>query len=866
MEGVRLGKSELTRKFGIDERFAVRIGALLAKRVQLTAPLITAAAENRDLESFLCGGEFFEKADSVTTRTLKQMLDKAGVKLDSPLIVRVEEGWRIIGLEEEVLAEEGWQAAARGEAGLTVRRKRGIAPRPRFGIFEEDEEIAGLKLTAMTSSDAGERAAAVRQLIYSSIPPEQRASIFFEILVDPISRGRAEAIAGLEALGFSRDAGDALRDLFTGKTEEQEIAIERLGVLLKRLDEAQSVVIIGAMLQMLESCDSISLQKKILGALRETAATVVRNADYAEELIKFCSKAVQADRAQMAASARGILLDMARADVELIRNLVWDELQTVSNSSARMFLMCFLAQIGAGEGRSSELAQLMARELLAEGASESERLLLGHAMVDLGEVSVSPLLDVLEKGDTRNAAFVVPFLDTIAVEGNVSKAARNRIAQRFLQSLKVKERRVRMAILQARLCYHEDLTAKLRQALAAEFVENAQDFLFPDTADQIDSSLEAMGKDAIEPLFDYVKRHPHDELSDRFIRVIGRVIERISEEGKRLPARTKEIMRFCIARMDDERVKSGGYVAALGMIASGPAGSRDFCEKLISAMINGMWKVAYTVDFFDALGRLAASKHVSADRQSGLTALFLRILRGKRPDTLAKERRTEDGLVYEFGRESDIETVLLPASVEALGRICLSPHCSEELRDRIVTTLLSAWDEASSWRVIWGPFSSETLARTLGKIASSELIPIEVKLKIGKAMNPYIGERLSVVRAMGEICSQNFSSSELDKLALAAIEGIIDGWLVPESDEEERAIALKALADIAAREKFNPRSRKVREARDRVIELLFEGLRTNIDGCLDSLQKLRDCQGLTKTQRKLIEDRLKAATQLARIS
>ena len=43
MQGVRLGRTEILARFGVSQRLAVRIGALLAKRIDLTAAILESA-------------------------------------------------------------------------------------------------------------------------------------------------------------------------------------------------------------------------------------------------------------------------------------------------------------------------------------------------------------------------------------------------------------------------------------------------------------------------------------------------------------------------------------------------------------------------------------------------------------------------------------------------------------------------------------------------------------------------------------------------------------------------------------------------------------------------------------------------------
>ncbi|NOZ21790.1 MAG: hypothetical protein GXP25_11980 [Planctomycetes bacterium] len=870
MEGIRLDKADLLRKFKLSNRLAIRIGALLAKKTDLTAAMLEMATPGSDLEKLLCSREVLANADGLTTDLLNDLVQETGGAIDLPLtVVQGDDGWRTIALEEELLAEEGWRAADEEEQAkaltLPVLQSTVLSRREPAGEALSPEEVRDLKLKALTSSDEGERAASVRRLLHARIPDQEKAAVFFELLVDPASRGRTEALTGFQGMGFNADASAALRDVLQGKPADARFALDRLAGLTDILDEAHAVIVAGVLLEALRTTDIPDLQENILYTLRNTAGVLAGNDNYLHTFMRESLKAIQTHGHRISAPARLVLHGIAQANLDAVMPLLWEELSKVQGTRAKNFLLTVIAHLETDEEKRQEIAKVMAKQAVAPGETESGRLLLGHNLTNLGEAAVRPFLEILNTGPPDYRAFAVPFLDTLVMEKGISKSPKNEIASAFLQALKIQERRVRLAILETRICADEDIAEKLRRELAAEFIENLRRFPFPDINEQIRNAIEVTGAPAVDPLFDYVRKHVYDELTDVVVRILGRVVARCAEKRTLSEEKGRPMVDFCIGRLKDERVTFGGYACATGVMCASPLGSAEICERLVTDMFVRAWKVPYPEDILTALGHMAASDHVPVERKIIVAHIFLKVVTSKKPELIATERETEDGIIYEFGEASDYETVVVPAAIEGLMRICLCEGASDVLRRQITIQLMKVWREASGWVVIWSPMAVETLARSLGQIASSDKLPIETKLDIGKIIKDQIPERLSVVRAMGEICSQETESEALDELALDGASDILEHWIVPESESDEWAIAITSVAKIAARNALNRRLKRARELRARLIEILFDGLRDHRDGARESLEMLVKCSGLAKKQRKEIEDRLSATLGLVKV-
>jgi hypothetical protein len=769
-------------------------------------------------------------------------------------------------LEEELLAEKGFKTAAPSESQLPARRQPGhaVAPPVAGATLFSAEEIERIKLDALTAADPAQKAASLRRLSLAPIPEQEKASVFFRVLVDPVAQGRAEAILGLEAMGLDPDAADALRDLLEGKAQTRALAIERITGLLGRLGEAHAVIVIGVILENLRETDAPDLQHSLLLALREAIPLLVKREEYAQDAVRLALKAVQMNYNKLASPARAVLTELGKHAAERTAMALWEDLARVRNHRVRVFVLSVLAQIGPPARLLRDAVAAMVAELLEPSAPEAERLLLGHGLVGLGEEAVSPLLAALESGVSEQKPFIIPFLDMLCVEKGISVGLKNQIARILLHRMKVDDRRLRLAIVQTRLCTDPQIEHPLRRALAETLIKNLDEFDHPDVRERIEFNIEQIGEPAVETIFEFVKQHAlgtHRDVrrnfTDHLIRILASILARATVAAKKPHERLPAVLDFCIQHIKDDRVKFGGYAAAAATLCAPEPVDKARGEALIGLLLQRLRVVAYPGDVLIALGTVAAAKHMDLRHKIEATHIFLRAIAAQRTAPLAEARQTPDGVVYEFGKGADLDAVMLPAAVTGAGQICKSESTTPALRHMIIEQLLVAWRQATSWRVTWGPLSTEKLASTLGMLGSHPLTPVELKLQIAHAMKDHAAERLSAVRAMGEICSQPVKLKELDTIGLDVAEAIAAGWLGSEIEPDERRVVLMTLARIAARNEMDPRSARVRKFRKQVLELVFDAFRDRYEEAHALLEIMSKCEALTKSQRREIEERMR---------
>ena len=132
MEGVRLGKEELVRTYGISQRLAVRVGALLAKGFEVSGTLLEIAGPGSAIEKLLLHPEMLASAERPTVEAIRKLARETGAASEGELaLAESPGGGRVLALEEELLAQEGWRGQAAKEPTALAHPRRAL--RPGFG-------------------------------------------------------------------------------------------------------------------------------------------------------------------------------------------------------------------------------------------------------------------------------------------------------------------------------------------------------------------------------------------------------------------------------------------------------------------------------------------------------------------------------------------------------------------------------------------------------------------------------------------------------------------------------------------------------------------------------------------------------------
>lgn len=307
-----LSQEEIVQRYGVSMRLAVRVRALLAKELGVTATVVEAAKAGTPIEGLLLDKLLLDKGASLTGLDLLN-LTKAHARDtlvfdDMPLTLakdgQIETGgMTVLCLEEELLAAQ----APGGKAAATSPTRQGrpneLPPLENAParvenllarIIQSDhdaidklftpEEIARLKIEVLTGTSADAKIAALRKLALLNLDPNEKGAIFLQALSDDAPAVRAESAKCLNMLGLSETITEAIVRLSGGNPDEQAAVLPTLASLGANARPAEQAVLLAVLLGTLRAPSSPRLLSLVLDALEALAAVLVEHAPSIAEL------------------------------------------------------------------------------------------------------------------------------------------------------------------------------------------------------------------------------------------------------------------------------------------------------------------------------------------------------------------------------------------------------------------------------------------------------------------------------------------------------------------------------------------------------------------------------------------------------
>jgi len=531
MQGVRLSKTELIRTYGVSGRLAVRIGALLAKGLAVSSTLMEIAGAGSNVEKLLLHPDVLKKAVGLPTKELRRLAAETGADEEGPLSVVEADQGRVIALEEELTAEEGFTQRAEAQvvparATTGVEVARFLDESERRELFNR-EEIARLKLEAIAGKDAEARISALRKLIYAPISPQEKGGICLRALMDPSGVVRGEAVKALETLGFDRDTADAIRRVLGGDERTRHAALRRLGDLIGKLQPGEQRIALAVLVEVFRESHLKGPHDPLVHLLFEIAPLLGAHGEVVPEFARVAVQHILAEPSRMGTTLRDFLSVLADAAPRAVAERLWEEAERVRDAVPRALLLGLLIELEKSEEGLDRLADVVADELARESADEVTRQKLGHNLVALGAPAAEGLLRRFAPASNEQRAALTPFLDILACDRDLDDDLRNRIATHFASAMPSADRRLRAEILRSRIFSLPQIKDTLKRRLARELLALLRsDISGPEVADRAEALMEMMGEPAAQSLLDYLKGRPNPPLADSAARILGRLLSR----------------------------------------------------------------------------------------------------------------------------------------------------------------------------------------------------------------------------------------------------------------------------------------------------------------------------------------------------
>jgi hypothetical protein len=871
MKGERNKDSEsLMGAYGIGRRLATRVVALLAKRIDVTATLLAAAADEAAVAQLLLTPDLLRADDSLTQPGLQERARQCGMA-EWELLRLVgpdDEGWRTLALEDDLLVE---RAPVPTPAQDDVRDLSLVRAGPREMSVRESrelfapEEVARLKLTVLTSQSPEERVECLRKLVFAPLDGAQKAGIFLSVLTDREAepRVRREAVRSLEQIGFRSDMAEAVRGLFQNDPRETVYAIRRLSALLGEAQQAEAALVLAVVLEVFDQQRDVEALSELLCLIARSAGILVGNYQKTQQFFETALRHLERDFDALRADVEDALNACAACAPTLTADLLWRELERNESPRVRSLLLSVYETLESDPERAGELARRAVGELLNPDLPESEKTRLRYGLVRVGEPAVLVALRRLGQASGVERAELIRLVDVLCTESEVSDGTVQEAVTSLVDLLKLADSLTRRSIVQASVLGSPRVEPQLQEQLARELVALMAELSMPGILDSIQATLERIGPAALRPATSFTARAYPSEAAQRAALAIGHIVQnspdRVADEI------ASQVLDLCLRLLDSPDVTDGTFTIPLAAVCGyTKEGARHF-DASLRRLRDPLWSLPYTMDALDALGIMAGSDNASGEHQEELFELFDSIVIYQTRTGMGVRRETADGPVYEFGREIDFDIRVVPAAVKGLERICVSSQASNEMRTAIVKRLLVLWEGVSKVRVIWGPAAIEALIVAMCSAACSPLSSVLMKVHLGASLLRSLN-KLSVVRSIGRIGAQVDDSAQLHQFILQAGEQLLDEWEQCEIQDGERRLALlQSVGLVAANPAMDAASPLVRDLREYALQALFRGLREGMAELREPLLRMRDCPGLPEEQKREIDERLSKAFGLIRI-
>jgi len=364
--------------YGIGRRLATRVVALLSRRLDVTATLLAAAADEAAVAQLLLAPELLRGEQALTQPALQDRARQCGMSEWEllRLIGPDEDGWRTLALEDDLLAE---QAPLPSQGQDDVRDLSLVRATPREMSVRESrelftpEEVARLKLTVLTSQNADERVECLRKLVFAPMEGAQKAGVFLSVLTDREAepRVRREAVRSLEQIGFRSDMAEAVRGLFQNDAAETVYAIRRLSALLGEAQQAEAALVLAVVLEVFDQQKDVPALTELLRLIARSAEILVGNYEKTQQFFEAALRHLARDFDTLRLDVEDALNACAACAPTLAADLLWRELERNESPRVRSLLLSVYESLESDPSRAGELARRAVGELLNPDLPES---------------------------------------------------------------------------------------------------------------------------------------------------------------------------------------------------------------------------------------------------------------------------------------------------------------------------------------------------------------------------------------------------------------------------------------------------------------------------------------------------------------
>jgi len=813
--GMRGSRDFFKERFGLGDRLAVRLAALLARKVDVSAAAIECLKDSPALQHAVLHPNLLERAEQLDTDQLRSLV-LPGEALPAQLIVVEREGWRTIALEEELLAEQGAEGEGSGDQLPVLGGKGAVLHPSEIAELFSRRDIAELELTLRTSADANEKITAIRRLALSPAGESEKLALFALALTDRDAQVRGEAAEALTSLGLAPEVADDARALAEGNPRQKRAAAQRLG---SRIRQAEALEM-GVLLRI------------IAGTLRHEPALDTR---------RLLIRAVE----ELGPEVRRVLLILGRFCPHDVYGLLQDELESVADPASRSLLLAVAGELAASKEQRADVCGQAVAQILASDDPAVQCLPLANVLGQFGEQAVAAIEPRLLEAPEAAQEALVRLLDVLATRPKTPKATRARIGGLLLAALQRGERSARLAVIQSTATMDPAVRVATRRALATELLGCLQEYANPGILDAIETTVVRLGHPAVEPVVELLGAEGRPRPRVSAARILGLVVRRL---GPGRGAMARRAIDRAVALLDGDFPDRGALARALGEACAGPAADEPTVARVAALLRARVLDKPLAHAALAGLASLCLSPHAAAALKVDLASFFSRLLERDLPEIEAKSLEGDDETVYAMGGEVTTYTELVPSAIAGLSHIAA---CSSgTLRQQALDALLHTWRRIADGDLQLGPGNTERLLDALHAIGTRDDMGDEAREAIAEAV-ALRGDFLPTCRVLAELCVAA-GGALAPRAARLADELLEREASARQLTEDERATLLGALVRLATAAELGPEAGRLRE---RIVGAVVDADKRELEAASDLIAQLHDAPAISAELKKRLATR-----------
>ncbi|MCE9584027.1 MAG: hypothetical protein K8T20_16205 [Planctomycetes bacterium] len=857
LEGLHPTKADLTARFGLSQRLCVRVGALLASRIELTAALLEAAKPGTPTETFLLRKEILAEAGVMGTERLQTLAADTNLEMD--LVIEEQGTKRVIGLEEELAAAAEFTAPAPSPVAMGLELSP-IDVDPMAALISgsgpmgtpalSSEEVGKIKLTILTGVDPKAKIEAIRKLVLTGLPQNEKGLLLLRAVSDESPEVRSEAAAGLRALGLDDATASAVRSLSDGTAPEKTAAINALARRAADAGDAEKAVVIAALAADLRGAPDPPRAAQLLRTLGDLAPHLTRNPDFAGAVVRIAVRRLFSAPPEVAEAVGEFLAKVGAVEPSLVAKILWAEAEGAPDRRSKALLHVALSRIPAAAG-PERLARATATLISGWNDSDFDCRRAANALLHLGDVALDALLEALRGVPQPQVSFLVRLADQVAEQPETSEAGAERWGEALIEIVRTGRKPARIAALESRALQRASLGTK--RQLALHVLTSAHDYQNDEIAHLTDAFLRRLGGAAVPELAKVLKDSPYPVERE----IALRALDAILTDDTKLAKEASDSLRVMLDLYRGGKFANEPLLAkTLGRVAALSGAPQAAVRGTAMELRTMLREFPARFEILEAYSWAVSNRHVEMDQKMSAGMTLLGLLDSKMPEDFVKEAWTNDGLQLTISRSSSAHTVLIPTLVGGLVRIALSGGGTELFLEKITQGLMVHWGRIVKGEVMWSPGNVSDLGSGLGKIAARQETPLHLRLDVIEALRTRI-VHVPVAKALGEALALEETSRRMDMICASVTKELCDLAVHRDfQDSDDRAALLSSLGRIAQRTRLATDGTTSEDLRRKVVELLFDGARAGVQDAREALANLVKAKGVPPEMRKAIKERI----------